>query len=275
MIDTFLLTGDTHSDVITRVAQADYLFPGTNSNVALIILGDAGLNFYLNNKEKRQKEEIARSGYRLYLVRGNHEQDPSDLGYDTIYDEDVCGEVFVDPVADCIRYLKDGGEYVFGEYSALVIGGAYSVDKYHRLARAKEQGSSFSGWFEHEQLSAEAMTAITKQMRDKHYDFVFSHTCPYSWEPTDLFLGFVDQSTVDNTMEKWMDELKETFDWSVWCFGHFHADRVELPHVEMLYQEIEPLEVVAKRWIDYDKGEPLPWWIPVSPKMERLNELSQ
>lgn len=275
MIETFLLSGDCHGDVITRVAQADYYWSGAYSDVALIILGDAGLNFWLNGKEKRQKEEIARSGYRLYLVRGNHEQDPSDLGYDTIYDEDVRGEVFIDPVADCIRYLKDGGEYVFGEYSALVLGGAYSVDKYHRLARAKETGSSFSGWFEHEQLSPEAMTAISNQVRDKHYDFVFSHTCPYSWQPTDLFLGAVDQSLVDNTMEKWMEELKDTFSWNTWLFGHYHQDRVELPHVEMFYQEIESLKDIAGRWLIYDNSGELPWYIPVGPKMEKLNELSQ
>lgn len=266
MIETFLITGDCHGAVLDRVAKADYHWPGTNRDVALVILGDASLNFYLNGKEKRQKEEIARSGYRLYLVRGNHEEDPADLGFSTIYDEDVHGEVFVDPVADCIRYLKDGGEYNMNGYSVLAIGGAYSVDKHYRLARAKAQGSSFSGWFEHEQLTPEAMTAISEKVAGKHYDFVFSHTCPYSWQPTDLFLGFVDQSVVDNTMEKWMDILWERIDWKVWCFGHYHADRIELPHVEMFYQEIESLDTIAKRWKDYDNGKPLDWWIDKGPK---------
>lgn len=269
------ISGDCHSGeaLVHRLeclAQAPGVDPAEKN--ALIILGDAGLNFWMNNKEKRQKEEIAASGFFVYLVRGNHEQDPADLGYDTVYDEEVRGEVFVDPIANNIRYFKDGGEYELDGYSALVIGGAYSVDKWHRLTRAKERGSSFSGWFEHEQLSSEAMAAIIKQVRDKHYDIILSHTCPKEFQPTDAFLGFVDQSLVDDSMEVWMSELKDIISWNLWLFGHYHLDRVELPHVEIFYQEIEELNSIVDRWIAYDNGESLPWYIPLSPRMEGLLE---
>lgn len=273
----FYISGDAHNgeNLIRKLsALSEVVDPAEQA--ALIILGDAGLNFWLNNKEKRQKEEIAASDIRLYLVRGNHEQDPSDLGYDTIYDEDVRGEVFVDSIANNIRYLKDGGEYVLGEHSALVLGGAYSVDKFHRLARARETGNSFSGWFEHEQLSPEAMVAITEQTRGKHYDVILSHTCPKDFQPTDAFLGFIDQTLVDDTMEVWMDKLKDTMFWGLWLLGHYHLDRVELPHVEIFYNEIEQLGEIIDRWKIYDRTGKLPWYIPVSPRMERLmDELPQ
>lgn len=273
----FYISGDAHNgeNLIRKLsALSEVVDPAEQA--ALIILGDAGLNFWLNNKEKRQKEEIAASGIRLYLVRGNHEQDPSDLGYDTIYDEDVRGEVFVDSIANNIRYLKDGGEYVLGEHSALVLGGAYSVDKFHRLARARETGNSFSGWFEHEQLSPEAMVAITEQTHGKHYDVILSHTCPKDFQPTDAFLGFIDQTLVDDTMEVWMDKLKDTMFWGLWLLGHYHLDRVELPHVEIFYNEIEQLGEIIDRWKIYDRTGKLPWYIPVSPRMERLmDELPQ
>ena len=99
----------------------------------------------------------------------------------------------------------------------------------------------------------------------KCVDFVFSHTCPLSWQPTDLFLNQVDQSTVDSSMEIWMDGLKDKFDWNVWCFGHYHADRLERPHVEQYYNDIENLDTIYKRWVDYDNDQELDWWLEKSP----------
>ena len=80
-----------------------------------------------------------------------------------------------------------------------------------------------------------------------------------------MFLSFVDQSSVDKTMEVWMDEIKDSFDWHVWCFGHFHADRLERPHVEMYYKDVESLEDIHVRWSVYDSTGELSWWLNKSP----------
>ena len=93
------------------------------------------------------------------------------------------------------------------------------------------------------------MKEISEKVEGLHFDFVLSHTCPYSWMPTDLFLNCVDQSTVDNSMEKWMEELKDTFDWEVWLFGHFHDDRLVRPGVEMFYMDVDQLENCFSRWV--------------------------
>ena len=103
---------------------------------------------------------------------------------------------------------------------------------------------------------------------NQHFDLVLSHTCPYSYLPTDLFLPMVDQSTVDHTMEKWMDELADNITFGVWCWGHFHADRIEAPNREMFYQEVENLEDIENRWLKYDETGELGWWLPLSPGME-------
>ena len=266
MIKNVILTGDTHGWVQTRLGNIQRNMPECKpEETAVIILGDAGLNYWLDSSDKKRKRDSAKYGYTIYCVRGNHEERPENLGYRKEYDENVRGDVYVDDFYDNIRYFVDGGEYCINGHSCLVLGGAYSVDKWYRLAQAELTGKAFSGWFADEMLTAEEMEAIGDKVANKEYDFVFSHTCPISWEPTDLFLGCIDQSKVDKSMEQWMDKLRNHICWGVWCFGHFHADRLERPHVEQFYNDYENMEIVWERWRKYDETNELDWWLPKSP----------
>ena len=49
------------------------------AETALIILGDAGINFYLNKTDKKNKKIINNTGYIIYCVRGNHEERPENI----------------------------------------------------------------------------------------------------------------------------------------------------------------------------------------------------
>lgn len=167
----------------------------------------------------------------------------------------------------------DGGEYNIDGKSVLVIGGAYSVDKWYRLHRAgvydkldpNYSNSKKTGWFPAELLTEEEMDMIGFKCRSNWYDIVLTHTCPESWEPTDLFLPGLDQSTVDKSMEKWLDWLKDEMDWAVWLFGHYHDDRLVRPGVEMYYKDIEELSVIWDRWQHPDQ---LDWWLKKDPNYE-------
>ena len=264
MITKWILTGDTHGQVDTRLGNIARNVEYTPGETAVIILGDAGVNFYCNKSEKKKKHQLSKHGMRVYCVRGNHEERPENLGYEVAWDEDVHGNVYMDPDNANIRYFMDGGEYNINSHSVLTIGGAYSVDKYWRLQRAAAAGQSFSGWFKDEQLTPDEMEAIGNKVANKDFDFVFTHTCPFSWEPTDLFLGYVDQSTVETGMELWMDELRKHIGFGVWCFGHFHADRVERPCVEQFYWDYEDMEVIWNRWHG-QKTWNNEWWLDKSP----------
>ena len=274
MITNWLVRGDTHG-------QFTWMDNGCLNNykpeeTAIIILGDAGFNYYLNKYDDRKKAEVNARGYRFYCVRGNHEARPQDTScdYELVYDHDVRGKVYVQKEYPNIRFFKDWGEYYLDFFHVAVIGGAYSVDKWWRLARAGVQSRTDwnynnpkkTGWFPNEQLSTIEMANAQNELRGKHYDFVFTHTCPKDWQPTDLFLGSVDQSTVDNTMELWLNDLKDRIRWNIWLFGHYHCDRLERPHVEQYYNDIENLDVIYKRWIDFDDNQDLDWWLEKSPK---------
>lgn len=279
MIKNFICTGDTHGGMstISRVGNIQRNMPECKpEETAIIILGDSGLNFYLNNTDKKYKKTLNNMGYYIYCVRGNHEERPENIpGMVLIEDENVENFVWFQEEYPNIRYFVDGNEYNIGGHSALVIGGAYSIDKWYRLARAgyaPEEALTANpkkcGWFKDELLTKEEMDAIEKKIYGKRYEFVLSHTCPMSWEPTDLFLRGIDQTQIDKSMEIWMDSLKEYIDWNVFCFGHFHADRVERPHVEQFYQDYENLETIWERWQRYDTTGELDWWIPKSPNFD-------
>lgn len=261
MIKNWLVTGDCHGD-FTRFYEykTKRILP---QEIAFIILGDAGFNFFLNETDNIKKEYVNQLGYRIYCVRGNHEARPqSILNMKLIYDEDVDGQVWFQEKYPNIRYFMDYGEYWINHNHILVIGGAYSVDKYYRLYRKglteEDNNPKITGWFIDEQLSKDEMKAAEFMYQYESFDFVFSHTCPFSFRPTDLFLNCIDQSKVDNSMELWLDKIKDKINWSIWLFGHFHKDRLERPYVEQFYTDIENLNDIKKRWEKYtDTGETL------------------
>ena len=238
----FMIRGDCHGDFI----WLDRKYKGTK----IIILGDAGINFYLNKTDERKKQRIMESGATLYCLRGNHEARPQTLpNTELIYDEAVGGEVYIQHKYPNIKYFKDYGIYTIGEYKVAVIGGAYSVDKYYRILRAglteETNDPKRSGWFADEQLSAEERAAADKLFAaNPNVDIVMSHTCPYSWQPTDLFLSMVDQSKVDNSMELWLDTVKNNLNYKCWMFGHYHCDRKERDNVLQMYREVRMLDDV-------------------------------
>lgn len=261
MIKNWIVTGDTHGgfSTITRVGNIQRNMPECKpEETGIIILGDAGLNFYLNKTDKKYKKTLNNMGYHIYCVRGNHEQRPELIaGMHLENDFNVGNMTWIEAEYPNIRYFADGGNYVIGGHPTLVIGGAYSVDKYWRLIRAgysKNDGDIADpkkcGWFKDECLTQEEMVAIYEGNKGKKFDLVLTHTCPFEWEPTDLFLGCIDQTTVNTDMEVWMDFFKDYIDWNVWLFGHFHADRIERPHVQQFYMDYENLDAIWNRWND-------------------------
>lgn len=277
MIKNWIFTGDTHGGMatITRVGNIHRNMNCIPEETAIIILGDVGLNFYLNNTDKKYKKLLNDQGYHIYCVRGNHEERPENIpGMVLIDDENVGNLVWYEEAYPNIRYFVDGNAYNIDKYSILVLGGAYSVDKWHRLARAgysRDEAETADpkrcGWFKDECLTLEEMQTISNKCDGKKFDFVLSHTCPLSWEPSDLFLGFIDQTTVDKSMEIWMDDLKNKIDWRIWLFGHYHADRIERPCVEQMYMDYEDLNTIWNRWYG-EKTYEKEWWLPKSPWMK-------
>lgn len=262
MFTRFYLTGDLHADVsrFKNLSVEDQ----QDEKLAIIILGDSGFNFTMDSNDSHLKNSLDKKyAFTIYCLRGNHEARPQNVqGMELTYDENVKGEVYIQKKWPKLRYFKDWGVYTLGDYKVAVVGGAYSVDKFYRL-------QNHFRWFADEQLDTEEMIHCTRDFTNIQVDIVLTHTCPVSWEPTDMFLRSIDQSSVDKSMELFLDELAKVFDWNVWCFGHYHADRIERPHVEQLYHDMEDINDMMTRWCNYDEAGKLDWWLQKSPNFHQ------
>lgn len=241
----YYVTGDIHGNFENYSFATRNLSPGD----AIILLGDSGFNFYLNIKDMILKNLVNESGFITYCVRGNHDARPENLdSMKKVYKEDIQNYVYMEDEFPNIFYLIDGLVYNFNGYTALILGGAYSIDKAYRIA-------NHWTWYENEQLSAKEMMQIEKECAGKNFDFVFSHTCPLSWQPRDLFLSVAEPLEIDNSMEVWMESFKDKINWNYWLFGHYHDDRIVLPHVNLFYYKCKKLKDIVKFWNKYDLKE--------------------
>ena len=190
-------------------------------------------------------------GIIIYCLRGNHEMRVSDAAmysnYGFCFDENCGGNIWWESGFPNIRYFKDeGGFYCFNEHPTLVIPGAYSVDKFYRL----EMGWN---WFFNEQLTSEEMNNLFIIAHNQSFDYVLAHTCPFSWEPyiDDLFIGGIDQSTINKRTEIFLDKIIENINFKHFYFGHFHDDRdLAGPAATMLFKQFIPLGEYLKKQVD-------------------------
>lgn len=166
----FYITGDAHGDFGRYIEFEERIKPTENDT--MIVLGDAGLNYYTGWKDETRKHFVNSFPFTTFCIHGNHEMRPMDI--QTYKTKDFCGGiVWYEAEYPKILFAKDGEVYNFDGYSCIVIGGAYSVDKFYRLSRGW-------AWFENEQPSEEIKMYVEEQLtrRENKIDIVLSHTCP-------------------------------------------------------------------------------------------------
>ncbi len=222
------ITGDKHGDY-TEVYSFCEKYKTTKKDT-LIVLGDAGINYYLNKKDIPLKETLQKTNITFFCIHGNHEERPENIQtYKTkIFNE---GIVYYEEEYPNILFAKDGEIYNFNNKKVLVIGGAYSVDKFYRLAM-------HYNWFESEQPSNQTKEKVLNIIdKIKHIDVVLTHTCPYKYLPREMFLSFINQEKVDNTTEHFLDKVEEKLDYNIWYCGHYHTDK-KVDKIRFMFHDI-------------------------------------
>lgn len=261
---TIYVTGDIHGSktgVEQRIAQIEN--PTTDD--IIIVCGDAGLE-YGGQIQGSAKKAMKKFPGTWIILRGNH---------DTRYWRDHLvrheidgfnGNPLVSWTEDCfsgwhvsdkfgkgtlvqnkysnIHYLPDaGGLYNIGGYNILMIPGAFSVDGDYRFAKRMPYEIE-------EQLHPYERDNLYKIAVDNKddIDFVCAHTAPISVEfyIKYLFLDFIDQYSVDKTMEAWIDNVMRKVEdgkrFKHYFFGHFHDDKKLNEQYTMLFNSVVDLE---------------------------------
>ena len=215
-------TGDIHGD-ITKIEN--YITTrrqhGLEDPNAIVILGDVGLNYYLDYRDEALKRKLDNLDVDILCLHGNHEARPETID-SYVLDVYNNGEVMIETRFPHLKFLEDGEVYDLDGRRTLAIGGAYSVDKYYRLLNNM-------AWFNDEQPSHEIKQKVEHYLSRHGWkvDQIISHTCPAKFTPTEMFLPGVDQSTVDTSTEKWLDRIEDKTKYDRWLCGHWHCDKHE------------------------------------------------
>jgi len=226
-------TGDIHGEPngIVKFAKQFHL----SNEDTIVILGDVGANYYGGDRDRLMKEKLKQVKANILCIHGNHEKRPSTIStYGT--KEWKGGVVWYETDFPNLLFAKDGEVYDIEGIRHLVIGGAYSVDKFYRLSRGY-------GWWADEQPSDDIKKKVEQQIIRNDFDVVLSHTCPKKYIPTEMFLSMIDQSTVDQSTEKWLGEIEERISYKAWFCGHWHTNK-RIDKMHFLYYGFESKEQI-------------------------------
>jgi len=193
--------GDTHGG---HDSHTIFNAPFTDKDV-LVILGDFG---YLwdnsDNERTKLKRLIKRLPCTLAFLDGNHENHHL---LAKLPREEKWGNS-VGNYLGCYHLLR-GNIYNIQNNKVLVIGGAASSDKLHRIV-----GKS---WWPEELLSVGEINH-TLDNKDLEVDFVLTHTAPeniiqrMNYRPND-------------PVSQFLTHIQEIATFKEWHFGHMHEDR--------------------------------------------------
>lgn len=224
------ITGDIHGSPLRILDMCQQLELRVDD--VIVILGDVGLNNDMGSRDREIKEYLSCEKPTIFCVHGNHEARPQTIG---TYKEKIWngGRVLYEEVYPNLLFPIDGEIFTLDGQQCMVIGGAYSVDKPLRLAYG-------APWFPDEQPSEEIKAYVEQQLRTHRVDVIFSHTCPYKYIPREVFLPGIDQSTVDDSTERWLDTIEESTDYRLWFCGHWHTEK-HIDKIHFLYRNTEIL----------------------------------
>ena len=247
----FFITGDKHRH-FDRV-RAFCHDMNTRRKDVLIILGDAGFNYYGDDRDDALKKDISQLNITLFCLHGNKENRPQNVGSYGL--RSFCGgHVLYEPRYPSILFAIDGETYTFEGRKYMVVGGAHSDDK----MRCLEEGTPY--WED------EMPNEDTRQRVERHLETegnriygMLPHTCPIDYLPTEMFLSAKqcadarrkprkDKDTaqftpdIDRSTEIWLGAMEKRLDYTVWFCGHYHIDK-PIDRIQMMYRDIRPLHM--------------------------------
>lgn len=222
MTNRVFITGDKHGD-FGGLETFCYKNKTTKDDV-MIILGDSGINYFLGSQADGYKRRAQKLPIKLFCIHGNHEERATNI---KTYNEKVFweGKVSVEDKYPDLIFAIDGEVYniptLSGTKEAIAIGGAYSVDKEYRLSHG-------ANWYSSEQPSDKIKSKVEQvlEKRNGDIDIILSHTCPYRYIPREWFITSINQDTVDNSTELWLDKICSRLNrYDKWYCGHYHGDK--------------------------------------------------
>jgi DNA repair exonuclease SbcCD nuclease subunit len=223
--------GDIHGDIMPVIEFIHKFDLGEGDSI--LILGDCGIAWRNGKKDLEKNIELFENecnGASLMFIAGNHEN------YDILneYKATSRDENGMVHLSNHIIYLPNG-EYMLNNRKVLVCGGADSIDRAFRV-----EGLS---WWADERVDKDFIMSIPAET---HYDYVFTHCCPYSvFKDNSVYLIQIpglDQSKIGHISEEYLDILKSRITFDHWWFAHYHVNRSLSDGFRCLLDEVIEME---------------------------------
>ncbi len=247
----YFITGDKHRNF--ECVKDFCCEMNTRRKDVLIILGDAGFNYYEDVRDDKLKKKISDLNITLFCLHGNKENRPQNVG--TYGIRSFCGgKVYYEPKYPNIFFAIDGEVYTFEGKKYMVVGGAHSVDK----MRCLEEDQPF---WEDEMPDDAVKTKVEKRLERENYSIygMMTHTCPIDYLPTEMFMSTRQNAAIkrkprkvkskklfspdiDRSTEEWLGKIEKQLVYEVWYCGHYHIDK-QIDKVNMMCHEIRPLHM--------------------------------
>ncbi len=219
------ITGDTHgdyNDFMNRIRQHKI-----SKGDIVIVCGDFG--FVWDIPENRWSlTKLTAEPFTIVFVDGNHED------FNLLYTYPVIdwngGKVH--KIADNIYHLMRGQRFIIEGKSFFTMGGAYSTDKARRT-----EGKS---WWKQELPDNNEYKIAEETLQSCNYeiDYVLTHTVPQS---VIHYLGFVPDMH-DAELTGYFEWLYGELKFKKWFAGHFHVNQLVKDNVQVLFDDILPIE---------------------------------
>ncbi len=212
-----MVLGDVHGNT---PFVTDYIFPVAKHLYAdaIVQCGDFGYwehhpsgIRYLNALE----DVVSEYDIPLYWLHGNHDKHSLTLRK---YADRRTAEGFI-VCRDGVNYIPQGHVWQWRGKRMRVFGGAYSLDKDHRLLVEESTGMPESSWFPEEEMTDAEMDGMLADDSGK-LDIVFSHDMPYEASPlkNDMFRRFPETIPNQLRLQRALAAHRPRF----WFHGHLH-----------------------------------------------------
>lgn len=154
----FAVAGDWHANTLHSLDAVDYLHAKGIRHI--IHTGDFGYDFDSRKFLRPLTQQLIDNDQYIWFIDGNHEDYNKLLSYDIGLDQ-------TRRITSRITHLPRGFRWEWNGVKMLALGGAFSVDKEHRVPGVS--------WWPEEEINWDEAERVCN---GGHADFMFTHDCP-------------------------------------------------------------------------------------------------
>ena len=221
------ITGDTHGEIdFGKLKEFALKHKELTKDDYMIIAGDAGVVWSEDTLDKYMLL-YASLPFSILYIDGNHEN------FDILNSMNV--EMWnggkVHKITDHIIHLMRGQVFNINGLKFFTMGGATSIDKYMRMEHIS--------WWSDENISSDDMKEAHENLEKASYnvDVIVTHSCS---EDCLYFPAMRNGMYIYDTFpeNRSLMYFKETVEYKMWYFGHYHLDAKIDDKRRALYNDI-------------------------------------